>query len=143
MGWLSSGASFTLKVAVDTAKGGAKFVWWGTKKAGKGTVWVVKKAAVDPAKRKIINKGLVPAEAFERVTRGECAACGKKFHTKGGKFQFCSTACSLSAFESWSSVKTEKVNVHAKDTGDGLYYPCGVHNKNAYADFQHDQICGG
>ena len=144
MGFWSSTADFSKKVAIGTAKSGGKFIWWGTKKATKGTVWVVKKAAVDPAKRKIINKGLVPADAFERATRGECASCGKKFHTKGGKFQFCSTACSLSAFESWSKVESEKVNVHAKKGGgDGLYYSCGVHNKNAYVDFQHEQICDG
>lgn len=145
MGLFSKGADFTARVALGTAKAGGKFIWWGTKQAAKGSVWVVKKAAVDPAKRKIIDSGLIPAEARERMTRGECARCGKKFHTKGGKFQFCSNACSLGAFEDWSRVEMKKVNVHAprKVDDNSLYYPCGIHNKNAYADFQHDQICGG
>lgn len=147
MGFFSNAGDFTKRVTKGTAKGSAKFIWWGTKKAAKGSVWIVKKAAVNVSKKQISDWSLVSntAEVRARLTRGECAGCGKKFNSKAGKFQFCSDKCSLEAFESWSRVEQKKVNVHAKPKSNenDLYYPCGVHNKNGWHEWQHDQICGG
>lgn len=83
---------------------------------------------VSPASRRIsaINSA---------VRRGECPGCGKKM-AKDSLDHYHNAKCAMQfaqgAVSDWKSID-QKNNT--------LYYDCGIHNRNSYADFQHDQIC--
>ena len=122
------------KVTTASWQVGTKTVLFAGEKAGKGSVWVIKKAAVDPVKRKVLNWSLVSALGKARAKNGQCAGCGKTLGMFAGKADICSTSCALGVYESWSEAKQERVNNFA-GTGrkmsnpNGLYLDCGC-NKN-------------
>lgn len=134
MGFLSSSGKVVKVVGKGAWKAGTKSVKFAGVAAGKSFLWVVKKAAVDPAKNKILDWKLVKNASEVRATiqQGNCGYCGKKMNNR--RADFCSSKCSLNAYESWSEVVKEKQNVHVKRTGVqsdpmSLYFDCGCNTK--------------
>ena len=121
-------------------KVGAKIVKVPGKAAIKGGWWVVKKVAVDPAKRKILDMSLVQkagklAEVKQRLAAQQCAQCGKKLRHKTGpvdvNVHFCSEKCGVAAFAAWSLMEKEEQTPREADP-DGwndLHFPCCGKNK--------------
>lgn len=134
MGFLSGSGKVVKVIGKGAWKVGTKSVVFAGKVAGKSTLWVVKKVAVDPAKNKIVDWKLVQNASAVRaaIQNGNCGVCGKQMNTR--KADFCSTACSMAAYESWSVVTKEKVNAHVKKNGQqsdsmSLYFDCGCNTK--------------
>lgn len=112
MGWFNGGK--------DKAKDAGKAVG---KAAAASLAWPVKKIAGTAMGKYYEKKG--------KWNKDECPECRKPINKSGFIHQKCAKAA-RSKVEKWeSSMKINNTN----------YYDCGVHNKNAYADFQHDQIC--
>jgi hypothetical protein len=124
-------------------KAGAFLLKWGGKGAAKGSVWTIKKVAVDPAAKKITNWGLVKAgisskdklqEMRDLVKNGQCANCGKKTSTSffGGQDDLCSAACAQKLALAYNEVK----QVQVPDTIDGndnsLYLVCNCNRKSKF-----------
>lgn len=133
--------------AIATGKGawkaGAFLLKWGTKGATKGSVWTIKKVAVDPATKKItswklVEKGLDSKEKLremrELIKNGQCANCGKKTGTSffGGQDDVCSASCAQTMALAYNQV----VEVRVPDTIDGndnsLYLVCGCNRKSKF-----------
>jgi endogenous inhibitor of DNA gyrase (YacG/DUF329 family) len=132
MGFLSGSGKVVKAISKTAWKAGTKSVKFAGKAAGKSTLWVVKKAAVDPAKNKILDWKLVKnaGSVREAIKNGNCGQCGKKMNTRNA--DFCSAKCSMEAYESWSDVRAERVNLHAKPKDNdpmNLYFPCGCNKK--------------
>lgn len=134
---------FTIATGKAAWKGGAFLLKWGGKGATKGSVWTIKKVAVDPAAKKITNwklveKGLNSKAKFqemrELVKNGQCANCGKKTSTSffGGQDDVCSASCA----QAMALAYNEVVQVRVPDTIDGndnsLYLVCGCNRKNKF-----------
>lgn len=133
MGFFSGAGKVVKVISKGAWKVGTKSVKFAGKTAGKSTLWVVKKAAVDPTKNKILDWSLVKnaGKVREAIGRGECGNCGKK--KVGNKADFCSAKCSMEAYESWSDVRPERINVHAKPKDQdplNLYFECGCNKKS-------------
>jgi hypothetical protein len=114
-------------------KAGARFAAWSGKKAGRGSVWVVKKVAVDPASRKVQDWGLVKnGRALKEALKkdGLCPNCGKGFRD-ANKHDVCSAKCAQAMAEQFSKVKQEKVEL-AVDQSNELYLNCGCNRKNLF-----------
>lgn len=132
MGFFSSSKTVAKAIGKGAWKTGALAWKFAGLPAGKGMVWVVKRAAVDPTTNKIKDMSLVQnvAKVKERLARNQCAQCGKKKFSK--RMDFCGGSCSQMAMENWSVVKQTK-NVHVKQHDiDGLYHGCGCNRFNTY-----------
>lgn len=103
----------------DSAKDKAK------DKAVGALTWPVKKISDKATQRYLRQKG--------KWVTGTCPHCDKPINAKrpGSVHQKCARALKQEVAK-WES----SMNIN-----NTLYYECGVHNKRAYADFQHDQIC--
>lgn len=130
MGFLSGSGKVVKVIGKSAWKAGTKAVTFAGRAAGKSTLWVVKKAAVDPAKNKILDWKLVKNASAVRaaIQQGNCGNCGKRMNDR--RADFCSPKCSMAAYESWSEVRQERVNVHVKKTGNrsdtmGNWFDCG------------------
>lgn len=122
-------------------KAGAFLLTWGGKGAVKGSVWVVKRVAVDPAKRKVSDWSVVRKTSAgkdlykkykEMIKNSQCFGCGKEFPGKNGKYHYCSTACAQNAATAFNVVEQVKI----PDTIDGndksLYLTCGCNRQNLF-----------
>lgn len=128
------------RIVLATGKGvwkaGAYVTKVSGKTAGKGSVWVLKKVAVDPVGMrvkdwKMVKAGRSVAELKERLKKhGECIGCGKAFreHTKR---EFCTPACASSAAEQWNDYRRESVKPAVVESND-LYLNCGCNRKNLF-----------
>lgn len=134
---------FTIASGKGAWKAGAFLLKWGTKGAAKGSVWTIKKVAVDPAAKKItswklVEKGLNSTAKLqamrELVKNGQCANCGKKTSTSffGGQDDLCSASCAQAMALAYNVV----VQVQVPDTIDGndnsLYLVCGCNRKSKF-----------
>lgn len=133
---------FAIATGAAAWKSGAFVLKWGTKAAAKGSVWVIKKVAVDPAAKKIKNWSLVEKaldskakvqEMRDLIKNGQCAACGKKTKTSffGGQEDYCSAKCAQNAAVQFNQVEQVKVPDTAK-AGDRPTLVCGCNRLNLY-----------
>lgn len=123
-------------------KAGAFLLKWGAKPAAKGSVWTIKKVAVDPAAKKIVNWSLVEKglgakhkiqEMRELIKNGQCANCGKKTSTGffGGQDDVCSASCAQAMAIAYNEVKEVKVPDTETDS-NSLYLACGCNRLNMF-----------
>lgn len=127
------------KFAIATGKAawktGAFLLNWGGKGAAKGTVWTIKKVAVDPATKKIVNMSLVEKglkakdkvqELKDAVKNHTCAKCGKQTSSGwlGGDQHFCSANCAKDWAVQFNVVEAVKVPDTAT-AGDRPTLVCG------------------
>lgn len=135
---------FTIASGKAAWRSGAFLLKWGGKPAAKGSVWTIKKVAVDPAARKIKDWGPVAAtlNAADKVTamreaiqNGNCAECGKKMSTGwGGPKDFCKLKCAEKAavrFNEMAQVQAGEDSIKGEDE-NGLYLTCNCNRKNTY-----------
>lgn len=134
---------FAIATGKAAWKTGAFLLKWGGKPAAKGTVWTIKKVAVDPAAKKITNMKMVErglnakakvAALREAIKNAQCAACGKATRSSwlGGQDHFCSASCA----QGWAETYNEVEQVKVPDTIDGnensLYLVCGCNRKSKF-----------
>jgi hypothetical protein len=124
-------------------KSGAFLLKWGGKGAAKGSVWTIKKVAVDPAAKKITNWKLVEAglgakhkaqEMRDLVKNGQCANCGKKTSTSffGGQDDLCSAKCAQTMATAYNEVAQVKVPDTIDGNDNSLYLVCGCNRKSKF-----------
>lgn len=113
MGWFSDDKK---EKAKDLGKTAAA-------KTAASLAWPVKKIASGAMSKYYQKKG--------NWNKDECPECGKPINKRGFIHQKCVREAKEKVAKWESSMNINNTN----------YYNCGVHNKNAYADFQHDQIC--
>jgi hypothetical protein len=104
------------------------------KPAAAGSVWVLKKVAVDPVSMRVKNWKAVQAGASlkERLTKhGLCVGCGKAFreHTKR---EFCTPKCAAETAETWNEYAQEKVQLAPVGGDNSLHLNCGCNRKNVF-----------
>jgi hypothetical protein len=116
-------------VSVGTFKVGGAFLKVAGVSAGRGSAWVLTKAAVDPAKRKISDWTLVKhaGQVQRLLNQNRCAGCRRPMRTQRGKFHFCSDKCALGRAQVWS--RFYKTPVDNSSDPLSIYFDCG-HNKN-------------
>lgn len=69
-----------------------------------------------------------------RIRKGECAQCGRPINTtKSGYIHKKCVRAANGEVSSWKS---------SHEINNTLYFSCGVHNRNAYTEDHHNQICG-
>ena len=111
---------FAIATGKAAWKSGAFLLSWGAKPAAKGTVWVIKKVAVDPAAKKITNMSLVEKglgakakvqELKSAIQNQQCAKCGKPTSSGwlGGQEHFCSASCAQDWAIQFNKVEAVKV----------------------------------
>jgi endogenous inhibitor of DNA gyrase (YacG/DUF329 family) len=111
---------FAIATGKAAWKTGAFLLKWGARPAAKGTVWTIKKVAVDPATKKIVNmklveKGLNAKDKVQAmndlIKNQQCAKCGKKTRSgwMGGQEHFCSASCAQDWAVSFNVVEEVKV----------------------------------
>ncbi len=133
---------FAIATGKAAWKSGAFLLKWGGKAATKGTVFVIKKVAVDPASKKIKNWKLVEKaldskakvqEMRDLIKNGQCANCGKKTKTSffGGQEDYCSASCAQKAAVQFNEVEQVKVPDTAK-AGDRPTLVCGCNRLNLF-----------
>lgn len=138
-------AGFTIASGKAAWRTGAFLLKWGAKPAAKGSVWVIKKTAVDPAKQKITNWAMVEAtlnaahkvQAMKDAIRdGNCAQCGKKISTGlfGGPRDFCKPKCAQNAALQFNEVEQVKAGADSieNDDDNNLHLTCGCNRKNKF-----------
>lgn len=134
---------FTIASGKGAWKAGAFLLKWGTKGAAKGSVWTIKKVAVDPAAKKITNwklveKGLNSKAKFqamrELVKNGQCANCGKKTSTSlfGGQDDLCSASCAQALALAYNVVEQVKVPDTVDGNENSLYLVCNCNRKSKF-----------
>lgn len=134
---------FTIATGKAAWKSGAFLLKWGGKGAAKGSVWTIKKVAVDPAAKKITSWKLVERglnskakvqEMRDLVKNGQCANCGKKTSTSffGGQDDLCSAVCAQAMAVAYNQVEQVKVPDTVDGNDNSLYLVCNCNRKSKF-----------